>query len=189
MSENEQERRETLGDIVSAMHNDAELYHGAWLNDPNENPEADGVSTLLAHYARRIEAAWKRQMSQSWHNREMEELIAKHEKEIAELKKQTGNAAAMRDALSDACYAMFNFLKTQSGGYEEMAIALDKAKAALSEPARNCDVEYADQVEMYYAFKDWCRAKGHTMEPMLAYDAFDWLLAPAAERKGESDGK
>ena len=50
-----------------------------------------------------------------------------------------GNAAKMREALSDACYAMFNFLKTQNGGYGEMAKALDKAKAALAEPPRNCD--------------------------------------------------
>lgn len=51
-----------------------------------------------------------------------------------------GNVAKMREALSDACYAMFNFLKTQNGGYEEMAKALDKAKAALAEPPRNCDI-------------------------------------------------
>lgn len=52
---------------------------------------------------------------------------------------RVGNSAKMREALSDACYAMFNFLKTQNGGYEEMAEALDKAKAALAEPPRNCD--------------------------------------------------
>lgn len=44
---------------------------------------------------------------------------------------QTNNR--LREALSDACYAMFNFLKTRSGGYEEMANALDKAKAALAD--------------------------------------------------------
>ena len=48
-------------------------------------------------------------------------------------------AAATREALSDACYAMFNFLKTQNGGWEEMANALDKSKAALADPPRNCD--------------------------------------------------
>ena len=49
-----------------------------------------------------------------------------------------GNAEKMREALSDACYAMFNFLKTQNGGYEEMAKALDKAKSALATPPRDC---------------------------------------------------
>ena len=46
-------------------------------------------------------------------------------------------AQEMREALSDACYAMFNFLKTQNGGYEEMAKALDKAKSALADMPRN----------------------------------------------------
>ena len=55
------------------------------------------------------------------------------------------NAAKMREALSDACYAMFNFLKTQNGGYEEMAKALDKAKSVLSAPPRNCDIGTAEE--------------------------------------------
>lgn len=63
------------------------------------------------------------------------------------------NTAAMREALSDACYAMFNFLKTQQGGYEEMANALDKAKAALSAPPRNCDVgTHEEQAKRFDAF-------------------------------------
>jgi hypothetical protein len=45
---------------------------------------------------------------------------------------QLGDCAKLREALSDACYAMFNFLKTQNGDHEEMANALDKAKAALA---------------------------------------------------------
>ncbi len=56
----------------------------------------------------------------------------------------------MRKALSDACYAMFNFLKTQNGGYEEMANALDKAKAALAAPPRNCDVGTVDEQSERY---------------------------------------
>lgn len=38
---------------------------------------------------------------------------------------EASNVKAMREALSDACYEMFNFLKTQNGGYVEMANALD----------------------------------------------------------------
>ena len=60
----------------------------------------------------------------------------------------------LREALSDACYAMFNFLKTQNGGYEEMAKALDKAKAALATHPRNCDVGTAD--EQAVRFKTIC---------------------------------
>lgn len=65
------------------------------------------------------------------------------------------NAAAMREALSDACYAMFNFLKTQNGGYEEMSNALDKAKAALAKPPRNCD-KYNTADEAYAGFRYFC---------------------------------
>ena len=50
-------------------------------------------------------------------------------------------SSKLREALSDACYAMFNFLKTQNGGYEEMAKALDKAKAALAKAAGESEVE------------------------------------------------
>ena len=65
-------------------------------------------------------------------------------------------SSKLREALSDACYAMFNFLKTQNGGYEEMAIALDKAKSALAEPIRNCDVGTAE--EQAKRHRDWCNS-------------------------------
>ena len=69
-------------------------------------------------------------------------------------------SSKQREALSDACYAMFNFLKTHYGScYEEMANALDKAKAALAEPIRNCDVGTAE--EQYARGRAFCeRRKG-----------------------------
>ena len=189
-----------------------------------------------APLADRIHAAWEREKSQSWHHREMEELILRHEKEVAELKKlipqpdpdwkaicekckegeiepdceyygepngcnspiygehpksqPIGNAAAMREALGDV-YNILEKIQWYTPHLSDVSLMREfrsrvcRAKKvidiALSAPARNCDVEYADRVEMYGAFKDWCKAKGHTMEPMLAYDAFDWLLAPAAQ--------
>lgn len=67
-------------------------------------------------------------------------------------------SSKQREALSDACYAMFNFLKTHYGScYEEMANALDKAKAALSEPLKNCEVGTAE--EQYARFKKWCEGE------------------------------
>ena len=87
--------------------------------------------------------------------------------------KSNGNAAKMRDALSDACYAMFNFLKTQNGGYGEMAKALDKAKAALAEPPRNCD---RPECATTKAAQDvWSREDGGK----TAY--YEWLLATYTE--------
>jgi hypothetical protein len=71
-------------------------------------------------------------------------------------------SSKLREALSDACYAMFNFLKTQYGNrYEEMAKALDKAKAALAEPLLNCEVGTAEEQEDRFA--DFCRKHECTM--------------------------
>lgn len=86
---------------------------------------------------------------------------------------QVGNAAKMREALSDACYAMHNFLKTKYGGYEEMAKALDKAKAALANPPRNCDIYDAESCRMAY------HLHGDGLMTMQAFA--DWLFSPAEE--------
>ena len=87
--------------------------------------------------------------------------------------KSNGNAAKMRDALSDACYAMFNFLKTQNGGYGEMAKALDKAKAALAVPPRNCDRPECATTKS--AQDVWRKEDGGK----TAY--YEWLLATYTE--------
>lgn len=81
-----------------------------------------------------------------------------------------GDCAKLREALSDACYAMFNFLKTQYGGYEEMANALDKAKAALAAPRRNCDVGTA--MEQGERFSAYCRAHKHPESECLPCPLF-----------------
>ena len=88
-----------------------------------------------------------------------------------------GNAAKMREALSDACYAMFNFLKTQNGGYEEMAKALDKAKAALADTPRNCDRHECATTKA--AQEVWRKEDGGK----TAY--YEWLLA--ASTKGANN--
>lgn len=100
----------------------------------------------------------------------------------AVVKQELCNGAAMREALSDACYAMFNFLKTQSGGFEEMAIALDKAKAALAAaPPRNCD-RFGGDIDK---LREACaRERGLNPEEDFP-DVFpDWLLAPSTEKEG-----
>lgn len=84
-----------------------------------------------------------------------------------------GNAAKMREALSDACYAMFNFLKTQNGGYEEMAKALDKAKSALADPPRNCDRPECATTKA--AQEVWRKEDGGK----TAY--YEWLLATSTK--------
>lgn len=105
------ENQETIADIVREMRED--------ITDGTVGMWSDFGGEIARCFADRIEAAARQEVTDCNH---------------------LGNAAAMREALSDACYAMFNFLKTQNGGYEEMAKALDKAKAALAEAARESEV-------------------------------------------------
>lgn len=165
MSENEQEWRKTLADIVAEMRTRSREIKEAFGGRP------DGVENMLDIWADRIEAI---DSADAWRS-----LYT------------PGNAAAMREALSDACYAMFNFLKTQNGGYEEMANALDKAKAALAAPARNCDLSGGDYKMLHTAWFDWTGSpSGHLPADGTAKMTFAaWLLAPAAERKGDGDGE
>lgn len=97
------------------------------------------------------------------------------------------NEAKVREALSDACYAIFNFLKTQNGGYEEMANALDKAKAALAAPPRNCD-DVVTWLDLYSHFHPPKGMREMPPEWVDAITAFcQWLVAPAKERKGDAE--
>lgn len=123
------EKQETIEDIVDDIRAQNQGL-------PEDSYALSPLVCDLLSLADRIEAAEKR------------EREATREKSS-----RVGNAAKIRKALSDACYAMFNFLKTQNCGYEEMAKALDKAKAALAEPPRNCDVGTAEeQAERFRRF-------------------------------------
>lgn len=108
---------------------------------------------------------------------------------ISEDSAPVGDMAAMREALTKVSEWMAHRIAT--GGFEASptfpTVLENIVLPALAKPPRNCDRTFIDRPAMYYEFKDWCNAKGHTMEPKLAYDAFDWLLATANE-KGENDG-
>jgi len=91
------------------------------------------------------------------------------------------NVQKMRDALRMALRYLQWLYAQGCTDRVRLSDEIDRVVSALAAPPRNCDAEYADRAEMYDAFKDWCKAKGHTMEPMLAYDAFDWLFATAEE--------
>ena len=121
-------KQETIADIVAALRAVAYIQTA-------ESPRD------VLEFANRIEAAAKREREAGAEAAqvcgEIGEMIGREA--TREKSSRVGNSAKMRESLSDACYAMFNFLKTQNGGYGEMAKALDKAKAALAEPPRNCD--------------------------------------------------
>ena len=149
---------ETLADIIAEKRNRADeierdvaekMKRGEMISDQY----AREVVADLHKEADRIEAAWKRSRAEVG----ADALSAGGLVEA--MRHKPGNAAALREALSDACYAMFNFLKTQSGGFEEMANALDKAKTALAKPPRNCDV--GDVADWEKRFGEECD-KGHT---------------------------
>lgn len=140
-----------------------------------------GIPDLADH----IEAAWKRQMSQSWHHREMEELIAKHEKEVAELKKQTGNAAALRDAVIKAL-TLLNVCDWPPGvSLDGVGEVIREIDSVLDKPPRNCDVGTPkEQYKRYSAFTSrWtpCSFNGH------ARCAGDCPVNKKLERDGSGD--
>lgn len=100
------------------------------MDDTNETI-AD-ISAELRHNSRGLMFYFRNEENGSTHAMGVD-YIKLADRLDAALKRERGDRAKLREALSDACYAMFNFLKTRSGGYEEMANAIDKAKAALAD--------------------------------------------------------
>ena len=161
--------QETIADIVAALRAVAYIQTA-------ESPRD------VLEFANRIEAAAKREREAGAEAAqvcgEIGEMIGREA--TREKSSRVGNAAKIRDALNDACYAMFNFLKTQNGGYGEMAKALDKAKAALAEPPRNCD---RPECATTKAAQDvWRREDGGK----TAY--YEWLLQQYKEGESEVEG-
>ena len=162
-------KQETIADIVAALRAVAYIQ------------TAESPSDVL-EFANRIEAAAKLEREAGAEAAqicgEIGEMIGREA--TREKSSRVGNSAKMREALSDACYAMFNFLKTQNGGYGEMAKALDKAKAALAEPPRNCD---RPECATTKAAQDvWSREDGGK----TAY--YEWLLQQYKEGESEVEG-
>ena len=166
-------KQETIADIVAEMRNEGHAGDESCL---------EWVGAKIRGYADRIEAAAKREREAGAEAAqvcgEIGEMIGREA--TREKSSRVGNAAKMREALNDACYAMFNFLKTQNGGYEEMAKALDKAKAALAEPPRNCD---RPECATTKAAQDvWQKEAGGK----TAY--YEWLLQQYKEGESEVEG-
>lgn len=111
-----------------------------------------------------------------------------------------GNAAAMREALD--LFVEYSELVCKMGMFnrDRLIAITTKARAALAAPARNCD-RFADETDAQIAFLNEVWLISVDRETMLALDKYEnwsdgmrtrygrWLLAPAAERKGEGDGR
>ena len=169
------EKQETIEDIVADIRAQNQGL-------PEDCYALSPLVCDLLSFADRIEAAANREREAGAEAAqvcgEVGEMIGREA--TREKSSRVGNSAKMRESLSDACYAMFNFLKTQNGGYEEMAKALDKAKAALAAPPRNCD---RPECATTKAAQDvWRREDGGK----TAY--YEWLLAEST-KGGTTDGK
>ena len=164
-SESESEKRETLADIVADLRGRADCAerHG------DRETHNDGVAMFLRSIADRIEAI---DSADAWRS-----LYT------------PGNSAAMREALVWMSERMNAAVHDGSFDCYE---ALRKIEAALSAPARNCDLARDWLQDLYCKFKPPAAVR-REMPPewVDAVMAFcKWLLAPAAELKkdGKGDG-
>lgn len=144
----ENEKYETLADIEADIRDRADCAqrHG----DSVTHNEA--VAALLLSIADRIEATWKREMTEA-------EANALAVGGLVEASRHTqGNAAALREALEKVRFYLPYFLQymrlhwedAEAGGYYERI--LEVVNAALSAPARQCDVSTAE--EQFVRFRD-----------------------------------
>lgn len=138
--ENENEKRETVADIV------AQIRAAAYIQN------ADTPKSVL-RFADRIEAAWK-------HEREEAEADALsvggivEAARIAEKSSAVGNVAAMREALEDVLEKIDRWRTDGVMEHCQYSQLFDIADSALAAPARNCDVGTAE--EQNNRFRKFC---------------------------------
>ncbi len=196
MSESESEKRETLADIVAEMREEGHTGDSSCL---------EWIGAKMHYYADRIEAAWKREMTEAEANAlAVGGLVEAERQRVVVSKTETttvGNAAAMRETLEAINRINTGGLKRLlvelveadifDGGLINKTIsAVEKARRALSAPARNCDkMPDIDNLTMHDLANTPCKStlEYASREELLAL--VRWLLAPAAERKGEGDGR
>jgi len=131
---------ETIADIAAEIREAVEC-------------SSDGVIAIKGRYlADRIEAAWKREKGLAQAHCNLLAKALEHHKN-----KPTGNSAAMREALVEISKIAdgWEFRGTTKAGALDRIYEL--AKAALSEPARNCDIGSPE--EQTERFSDFCH--GH----------------------------
>lgn len=169
MSDNEQEN-ESIESILAEMRSRIAVKMGdAWYTQQEWRNLCD-----------RLEAAWKR---------EARAIATEHAVLPAVcITRPSGNAAAMREALI-TCRNIAAWIRSGNAsveaGVERIQTEIDKA---LSAPARNCD--HFSSVEQ--ARTVYCSECGRIISIWDGVESglFEaWLFAPAAERKGEGDGR
>lgn len=154
------EKQEEMADII------VEMRHGL-------DKSLHDIDREWAHgLSDRIETAWRREMAKVEANAlEVGGIVAAAR--TAEKSSAVGNAAAMKEALTKI-HDLTNALD-EDCAVDPVEIR-DIARAALSAPARNCD--RPECATSKAAQNVWRKEDGGK----TSY--YEWLLAPAAERKG-----
>ncbi len=179
-------KQETVEEIVESMRRGTKLP-GFW--------RSCDLNKILEFHADRIEAAWKREKA------EIEAAAlsvggiveAAREREAVTDCNRLGNAAKMREALKEARRVLRKIYKPElsplDGDNRLISATVGIINAALSAPARNCDLPLVvDGPASNNADKAW-RVFKHS-NPDAYFDVpgllrcIDWLFATAAERKG-----
>jgi hypothetical protein len=186
-SENGQEKRETLADIVEKMVRESIIH----VSIP---------TTYLKSYADSINAAWRREKAEI----EADALAVGGIVEAARHK--PGNAAEMREALVFLRDKELSLLEgnvrhcvglTVFGLEQTCKIMRGVIEDALSEPPRNCDVGTA--LEQAGRFMDFCRPSnrpsncGKCKVCPKGMNKFwcqlEWAQTPYEVQEGAADGK
>lgn len=152
------------------------------------------IAEMREHIAMKMSDAWYTQ--DEWRN-----LCNRLEAAVNNEKKANlqGNNAAIREALVMVCDAFTDGLITTDleKDLSRFDAICEKVKSALSEPARNCD-RFKDELDAQLAFLNEVWLISVDRKTMLVRDKYEnwsdemrakygrWLLAPVAERKGES---
>lgn len=180
----EKESKETIAEILAEYRADADKMDRGELYQP--------TTIYIRQLLNRIEAAWEREAKAIATENAVLPAVC--------ITKAIGNAAAIREALEKIAHYAEDMCRMDDPYSADWRICADIARKALSLPPRNCD-RFADELDTQLAFLNEVWLISIDRETMTEQDEYDnwtdemrkrygiWLLAPAAERKGESDGK
>jgi hypothetical protein len=190
-NENETGKRETVESIESIV---AEMRYGTIRKHRTDHE-------LLALYADRIEAAWRREKSEIEADAlAVGGLVEAERRRVVVSKTETttvGNAAAMRDAVVKAL-TLINVCDWPPGvSLDGVAEVIREIDSALAAPARQCDVGTPEEQERRYErFCDshkWVDDEGANacLADCPLYNtsecALHWAQTPYAEEEGAGE--
>ena len=179
-SENGQEKCETLADIVREKRSMAAEIRANLSNVPVRRDDQLLEAEELDSEAGRIEAAARRDAEIHAMTCEANERLREHlEIALEDNKRPVGDAAAMREALVEIRDTISKWYDDDYISHGAFSVLWDLCSDALSSPARNCD---RPECATSKAAQNVWRKEDGGKTPY-----YEWLFAPAAERKGDGD--